>query len=93
MNSTKPLTPRQAEAVAGRLRELANLLADRPSDVMDALEQLSGSLPGYPDPLFLHPEERHPYVAAVAEPLGLSPSELLLLGEVLSKLAPRNDNA
>ncbi len=93
MNSTKPLTPKQAEAVAARLRELAKLLADRPTDVMEALEQLSGSLPGYPDPLFLHPEERHSHVATIAKRLGLGPSELLLLGEALSRLAPRNDNA
>lgn len=93
MSSTNSVTPATAKVVASRLAQLAKLLTERPSEVIDALQKLSGSLPGFPDPVFLPPKERHSYVTEIAEPLGVNGSELLLLGDALSKLAPREPDA
>ena len=75
---------KKMNAVATRLESLARLIREKPEDVKKALSAIRGNDPDAPDPYFLTQEDRYAFVDQIADKLGISAGDLLLIYEVMS---------
>lgn len=79
----------EASQIAVLLRRLADKVEAEPDAVERALALFAGRSDEGPDPVFLAPRERLAYVAELAQNLGISSAELLLLNSARTTNGPQ----